>query len=286
MNKVVNMASGFDIADILPSLKILHIISGMKPKLNHLFHKVDKILETIIRKHLEHRAAFKDRNKDLLDILLRVQEQGELDFPITNENIKAVMVEIFGAGTDTSSSTTEWAMSEMLKNPRVMEKAQAEVRRVMNRKGKIDEIIKETLRMHPSAPLLLPRLNRERCEIDRYEIPIGTKVIINAWALGRNSGQWHNPDTFEPERFDSIPIDYKGTNFEYIPLGAGRRMCPGIVFGIANVELLLAQVLYHFDWQLPNGVKPKDLDMIEQFGAVVKRKNDLYLTPVPYTISC
>ncbi|XP_026450852.1 cytochrome P450 71D8-like [Papaver somniferum] len=144
MNQVVNMASGFDIADIFPSLKFLHIISGMKPKLYHLFHKVDKILETIIRKHLEHRAAFKDHNihevkENLLDVLLRVQKLGEVDFPITNESIKAVMVEIFSAGTDTSSSTTKWAMSEMLKNPRVMAKAQAEVRRVMNIKGKIDE---------------------------------------------------------------------------------------------------------------------------------------------------
>ncbi|KAI3847140.1 hypothetical protein MKW92_009464 [Papaver armeniacum] len=97
MNQVINMASGFDIADVFPSLEFLHIISGMKPKLKTLFHKVDKILEKIIRKHLEHRPAFKDHNmhevkEDLLDVLLRVKEQGELDFPITNENIKAVMV--------------------------------------------------------------------------------------------------------------------------------------------------------------------------------------------------
>lgn len=206
-----------------------------------------------------------------------------------------VFQEIFIVGSETSSTTVEWAMSEMLRNPRVMEKAQEEVRRVFDKKGYVDEteihelkylksVIKETLRLHPSAPLI-PREGRERCEINGYEIPAKTKVIVNAWAINRDPNHWTEAETFYPERFLDSSIDYKGNNFEFIPFGAGRRMCPGILFGIANVELPLAQLLYHFDWKLAGGLKAENLDMNEAFGATVRRKNDLHLIPIPYTPS-
>ena len=156
-------------------------------------------------------------------------------------------------------------MVEMVKNPRVMKKAQHEIRQVFRRKGSVDEsaigdmkylkaVIKETLRLHPSAPLLLPRECQERCEIKGYEIPERTRVIVNAWAIGRDPRYWTDPESFVPKRFldHSTVVDYKGSNFEYIPFGAGRRICPGLLFGLANVELPLAMLLYHFDWKLPN----------------------------------
>jgi hypothetical protein len=126
---------------------------------------------------------------------------------------------------------------------------------------------------------------KERCKIDGYEIPIKTKVIINAWAIGRDPAYWHDAESFIPERFADSSIDFKGTCFEYIPFGAGRRMCPGILFGLANVELALAQLLYQFDWELPGKMKPEDLDMIEAFGAVAARKNNLHLIPTSFSHS-
>ena len=184
-------------------------------------------------------------------------------------------------------------MSEMMRNPRIMRKAQEEVRRIFDRKEEIDEmgiqelkflklVIKETLRLHPPLPLLLPRECREKCEIDGHEIPVKSKIIVNAWAIGRDPKHWTEPESFNPERFLDSSIDYKGTNFEYIPFGAGRRICPGILFGLASVELLLATLLYHFDWKLPNGMKQQDLDMTEVFGLAVRRKEDLYLIPTAY----
>ena len=184
-------------------------------------------------------------------------------------------------------------MAEMMKNPRVMEKAQAEVRQVFRGKQTIDEtevhnlsylklVIKETLRLHPPLPLLLPRECRESCEIEGYKIPIKTKVIVNAWAIGRDPEHWHEAESFVPERFDNSSIDYKGTSFEFIPFGAGRRICPGISFGLANVEFPLAQLLFHFNWELPSGMKPEELDMTETFGATVGRKNHLYLIATPF----
>lgn len=186
-----------------------------------------------------------------------------------------------------------WAIAEMLKSPIVMEKAQAEVRRVFDGKWDINEtgihelkylnsVVKETLRLHPSVPLLLPRECRERCVINGYEIPENTKVIINAWAIAQDPDHWFEPNKFFPERFLDSSIDFKGTDFKYIPFGAGRRICPGILFAIPNVELPLANLLYHFDWKLPDGMKHEDLDMTEEFGLTIRRKEDLNLIPIPY----
>jgi cytochrome P450 len=198
---------------------------------------------------------------------------------------------MFTAGGETSSGAVLWGMSEMVKNPKVMEEAQSEVRRVFDKKGFVDEtefhqlvylksVIKETLRLHPSLPLLLPRESRERCKINGYEIPAKTRILVNAWAIGRDPRYWIEAESFKPERFANSLIDFNGTNFEYIPFGAGRRMCPGLAFGIPNVELPLAQLLYHFDWKLPNGMKNEELDMAESFGISVGRKHDLCLIPI------
>ena len=135
------------------------------------------------------------------------------------------------------------------------------------------------------ASLLLPRECGEKCDINGYTIPFKAKVIVNAWAIGRDPKLWANADRFIPERFLDSSIDYKGLNFEYIPFGAGRRICPGISFGLANIELPLAQFLYHFDWKLPNGVKGEELDMTEMFGVTVRRRDDLYLIPTAYQAS-
>ncbi|XP_060217945.1 desmethyl-deoxy-podophyllotoxin synthase-like [Lycium barbarum] len=296
MKTITELAGGFDIPDIFPSFKILHSLSGVKPALDKIHQMVDKILENIIEEHIENRKGMSSNmlhKEDLVDVLLRVQESGDLEIPISRNTLKAVILEMFIGGTDTSSTVLEWAISEMMKKPQVMEKAQAEVRKVLEGKSKITEpelqqldymkmVIKETLRMHPPLPLLLPREAGEKCEIGGYDIPPKTKVIINAWAIGRHPEHWKNAECFEPERFQDTAFDFKGTNLEYIPFGAGRRICPGTLFGIANVELPLAKLLFHFDWKLPDGIEADELDMTETFGATAGRKNDLYLVAKPY----
>lgn len=198
---------------------------------------------------------------------------------------------MFSAGIETSSSTIDWAMSEMLRHPSIFKKAQDEVRQVFNDKGFVDEaefdqlkylklVIKETFRMHPPVPLLLPRESREYCKINGYEIPAKTRVLVNVWAMGRDPKNWKEPERFNPERFLDNPIDYKDKNFEFIPFGGGRRICPGMSFGLANVELPLAMFLYHFDWVLPDGMKPENLDMEETFGITARRQNPLSVIPV------
>ncbi|KAL4298595.1 hypothetical protein AHAS_Ahas17G0016600 [Arachis hypogaea] len=202
--------------------------------------------------------------------------------------------DIFVGGGKTSSAVVEWAMAEMIKKPKVMEAAQAKVRRVYGSKRYVDEselhqltylksIIKETLRLHPFVPLLLPRENREPCQIKGYQIPANSRIVINAWAIGRDPRYWVDAMEFKPERFvDNYSIDNRGTSFEFIPFGGGRRMCPGIAFATPNMELPLAQLLYHFDWKLPNGIKNEELDMSELFGITIRRRNDLCLIPIIY----
>ncbi|KAF7803857.1 cytochrome P450 71D8-like [Senna tora] len=301
LKKVVERAGGFDVVDLFPSLKLVHLITRTEAKLERMHKKLDIILQKIVN---EHRVKKKMKAKEgkgelgeenLVDVLLRVQQSGDLNIPITDDSIKAVIWDIFAAGTDTSATTIDWAMAELMRNPRVREKAQAEIRAAFRGKETIHEtdleklkylklVIKETLRLHPPVPLLLPRECREACNIGGYLIATKTKVIINAWEIGRDGKYWYDGESFIPERFCESSVDFKGTNFEYIPFGAGRRMCPGASFGLASIELSLASLLYHFNWELPNQMKAEELDMIEAFGAAVARKNTLYLIPTPYNL--
>nr|KYP33865.1 Cytochrome P450 71D11 [Cajanus cajan] len=330
LKKVMTVTAGFNIEDLFPSAKWLHLVTGARPKLERLHRQMDKILQNIIDEHKEAKSKAKEDQAEaeeyLVDILLKFQDGNDSNQNIclTINNIKAIimvvalewvkilhlttfsssqiqvafsstttsqLMDIFTGGGEAESTTINWAMAEMIRNPRVMKKAQVEVREVFNIKEKVDEIcinelkylksvVKETLRLHPPTPLLLPRECGQTCEIDGYHVPVKSKILINAWAIGRDPKNWTEPDRFYPERFIDSSIDYKGSNFEYIPFGAGRRICPGITYGLASVEETLAFLLYHFDWKLPNGMKSEDLDMTEQFGASVKRKDDLYLMAV------
>ncbi|KAH7861523.1 hypothetical protein Vadar_027353 [Vaccinium darrowii] len=294
VKEVIKVAGGFNVADFYPTSEWLHNVSGVKSKLEKMHEEADRIMEIMINEHRTREATDKRReDDDLVDALLEYHERGPNEFSLTVNNIKAVILDIFGGASDTTATTVEWAMSEIIKNPKIMKKAQDEVRRVFDSKGNVDEtgleelkylklIIKETLRFHPPVPLLLPRVCGERCKINGCEIPEKAKVMINAWAIGRDPNHWDDAESFIPERFLDSTVDYKGNNFEYVPFGAGRRICPGMNFGLANVEFELAQLLFYFDWKLPGGMKPEELDMTEEFGAVVRRKEDLKVIPIPY----
>jgi cytochrome P450 len=204
---------------------------------------------------------------------------------------------MFGAGTDTSSLVLEYAMTELMRKPQLMTKLQAEVRR-HTPKGQemvkeenlasmvyLRAIVKETLRLHPPLPLLLPHLSMADCVVDGYTIPPGVRVIVNAWAISRDPELWEKPEEFMPERFmdggSAVAIDYRGNDFQFVLFGAGRRICPGLNFGLAVVDIMLANLVYCFDWQLPNGMEAKDIDLTEVFGVTVRPKEKLMLFPKP-----
>ncbi|KAB1228280.1 Cytochrome P450 71D10 [Morella rubra] len=282
IEEIIRVAGGFELPDLFPSLKFLNLLTGMKAAVQEIHRKTDNILDDIINEH-----DIKARTATSADESIRIYTICERSMADTEAEVDFV-----SAGSETTATTIEWAMSEMLRNPRVMEKAQAEVRRVLDGRRKIDEtdiqkldylksVVKETLRLHPPAVLNM-RKSREKCEISGYEIPRNMKVIINVWAIGRDPEYWIDAECFRPERFHSSSVDFKGANFEFIPFGGGRRICPGILPALASIELALSQLLFHFDWKLPNEIKPEELEMSESMGLTIKRKNNLYLIATPW----
>lgn len=199
---------------------------------------------------------------------------------------------MFAAGTDTTFITLEWAMTELMLNPRARKKAQAEIRSIVKERKFVSEndlpqlhymkaVVKETFRLHPPVPVLVPRESMENITIDGYDIPEKTRFFVNVWAIGRDPESWENPTIFEPERFINSKIDYRGQDYELLPFGAGRRSCPAVIFSTATIELALAQLLHSFDWELPPGVEAKDLDLAEVFGITMHRIYPLIVEAKP-----
>ncbi|CAI0408604.1 unnamed protein product [Linum tenue] len=292
---LVKYGGGFGLPYLFPSSGLVQRFYGTEEWLDKMHEGTDRLAESIIRQHRERRAVSRksEDEEDLLDVLLNLQEDGTtLGFELSTNSIKAFLLDVFLAGSETPSSLTEWAMTEMIKNPEVLRKAQSEVRGMFGEKGRVDEakieelpylkmVIKETLRLHTPAPLVLPRECREECQIGGYDIPLKTTVVVNVWAIARDPRYWgEEAEKFWPERFLESNVTFRGGDFEFLPFGAGRRMCPGMTFGLAAVELPLANLLYHFDWKLPDGVEPENLDMDEIFGITIRRKNHLKLIPV------
>ncbi|XP_028799772.1 cytochrome P450 71D10-like [Neltuma alba] len=298
MQKTMELATGLGVEDLFPSLKFLPVITGLKRKLEKLHELGDGILQEVIAEHRERNDKRSEdgddeaHQEDLVDVLLRVQKENDLDIHICDDTIKSIIQDMFFGATETTATILEWAMAELLRNPETMKEAQAEVRKVFGNKGYVEEtelhklkytdaVIKEILRLHPPLPLLVPRENFETWEINGYKIPSNSRIIVNAWALGRDPKYWNEVEKFQPQRFLDPSTDYnfKGTNHQYIPFGSGRRICPGSSFGYAVIDLAIAKLLYHFDWKLPDGMKPEDLDMEETFGNTASRKNHLCVVP-------
>ncbi|KAK6136312.1 hypothetical protein DH2020_029933 [Rehmannia glutinosa] len=250
--------SVFDIADVYPSIKfLLHLFTGLRKRVEKHHEQVDRIIGKIIDdRKLANEAKIDEgeKHEDLLNVLLKLQSGGSLEHPLTTDNIKAVLFFFDAKGRVDESDFDELKYLKL--------------------------VIKETLRFHPTLPLLLPRESREPCQINGYDIPAKTRVLVNAWALGRDPNYWNDAESFKPERFLEKSVDFNASSLEYIPFGAGRRICPGTIYGPTIVELELAMLLYHFDWILPDGMKPEDVKMTELFGATSRRKHDLFVIPV------
>ncbi|KAL5817324.1 hypothetical protein ACOSQ3_025702 [Xanthoceras sorbifolium] len=292
---VVENFSAFYFGDMFSCLGWLDVVTGKIGRSKASFRALDAYFDQVIE---EHRISESDDDqsdrKDFVDILLQLQKHGKLEIEITQDNIKAILLEMFVGGTDSTSTTIEWTMVELMRNPNVMKKAQEEVRSVVKNKLNIDMsdidqmeylkcVIKESLRLHPSAPLLVPRETSAMIKMGGYDIPANTKVFVNAWSMQRDPELWDRPEEFYPERFVNDPVDYKGQYFQFIPFGGGRRGCPGMSFGVSTAEYVLAYLLYWFDWKLPDGTTAQNLDMTEVYGLAVHKKIPLHLLPTLYT---
>ncbi|XP_006854384.2 cytochrome P450 71A1 [Amborella trichopoda] len=294
VGEFAELLGAFCARDFFPSMGWVDIVTGIRARLNNNFKDLDGFLDEVITEHQgkEVPDPTTKQQSDFVDILLQLQKDPSLDVPLSMDNIKAIILDMFSGGTETSATTLEWLMSELIRNPIVMRTVQEELQRVVGGKGKVfveeedlhelqylQSTIKETLRLYPPAPLLVPRELREKTTINGHDIPANTRVYINAWAIGRQHDSWERVDEFFPERFMNNDIDFKGHDFEFIPFGAGRRGCPGYHFALQIVELAAANLLHCFNWKLPSGCQ--GLDMAESSGLTMHRKSPLMLVATP-----
>ncbi|KAG7634246.1 Cytochrome P450 [Arabidopsis suecica] len=278
-------------ADFLPAGWIIDRISGQHSTVMKAFSKLTNFFELVIDDHLKS-GKIEDHSdiiSVMLDMINKPTEVGS--YKVTDDHLKGLMSDVFLAGVNAGSITMIWTMTELSRHPRVMKKLQEEIRAALGpNKEKITEedlekveylkmVIEEAFRLHPPAPLLLPRLTMSDINIQGYNIPKNTMIQINTYTIGRDPKNWTKPDEFIPERFVDNPIEYKGQHFELLPFGAGRRVCPGMATGITIVELGLLSLLYFFDWSLPNGMTTKDIDMEEDGAFVIAKKVSLELVP-------
>ncbi|GJN08693.1 hypothetical protein PR202_ga26644 [Eleusine coracana subsp. coracana] len=296
------LLGGFNAMEYFPILaRLFELFSKVAcAKAKAVRKRWDQLLDKLIDDHAT-RLMSRDRkddavtteqgDTDFIDVLLSLQEE----YGLTRDHMKAILIDMFEAGTDTSYVTLEFAMAHLMREPHLMAKLHDEVRRTVP-KGQemvteddltnmtyLKSVIKETLRLHPPVPLLIPHFSRDACNIGGYTIPADTRVIVNARALGRHQSYWEIPNEFLPERFmdggNANNVDFKGRDFHFLPFGSGRRMCPGIHSATVTTEIMLANLMYHFDWELPVGLKKEDVDMVEVFGITVQRRQKLVLVP-------
>ncbi|XP_021743803.1 cytochrome P450 83B1-like [Chenopodium quinoa] len=289
------MLTAFFFSDYLPYMGWVDKINGASSKLEKVFWELDEFCQEIISTRLDSHKQKSEQQQDIVDVLLQLLEEHKVPFDLTLDHIKALLMNIFVAGTDTNAATVVWTMTELMKNPHVMKKVQEEVRKLIKeqecRATFIQEdqlhhliylkaVVKETFRLHPPSPLLVPRQTMQKCTLGGYQIDQGTLVFVNAVAIGRDPESWDNPETFLPERFLGSPnhIDYKGQDFKLIPFGGGRRGCPGMLLGVTTIELALANLLCFFDWELPASMKKEDIGMDTLPGITAHKKKALCLS--------
>ncbi|KAJ0088074.1 hypothetical protein Patl1_32340 [Pistacia atlantica] len=290
--KVMEFAGKPNVADFLPILRWLDP-QGIRRKTQ--FH-VDRAFEIAGGFIQERTESNKELNKkDFLDVLLEFRGDGlEEPSKFSSRTINVIVFEMFTAGTDTTTSTLEWAMAELLHNPEKLRKVQDELRSTIGPKKKLEEkdieklpylkaVIKETLRLHPPLPFLVPHMAMDSCNMLGYYIPKETQILVNVWAIGRDPKTWKDPLVLKPERFlEKDKADYKGHHFEFIPFGSGRRMCPAMPLASRVLPLALGSLLYSFDWKLADGIKPENMDMSERMGITLRKAVPLKAIPLPY----
>ncbi|XVF59730.1 hypothetical protein PTKIN_Ptkin07bG0299200 [Pterospermum kingtungense] len=291
----------FNIADFIPWLGWADP-QGLNTRVVKARASLDKFIDSILDDHIQKRNkndGGEAGDTDMVDDLLafysdeaRVNESEDLQnsIKLTRDNIKAIIMDVMFGGTETVASAIEWALTELMKSPEDMKRVQQELAEVVGLDRRVEEsdfdkltylkcTLKETLRLHAPIPLLLHE-TAEDAVVAGYQIPAKSRVMINAWAIGRDKNSWEDAESFKPSRFLREGVaDFKGSNFEFIPFGSGRRSCPGMQLGLYALEFAVAHLLHCFTWELPDGMKPSELDMSDVFGLTAPRATRLYAVP-------
>ncbi|PIA25955.1 hypothetical protein AQUCO_10200017v1 [Aquilegia coerulea] len=283
-----------NVSDFFPVLAKFDI-QGFERKMKKICKWLDQLFDYVIDQRLRMRSGEDLNNdgkvKDFLQVLLQLKDQGDHSTTFTITHVKTLLLDMLVAATKSSSTSIEWVMTELIKHPEIMKKVQEEIEEVVGINNIVEEsyipklnylhaVLKEVMRLHPVAPLLIPRRPSESCTVGSYMVPEGTKIFVNVWAIHRDPECWENPLEFKPERFLNTgnDFDFKSTNFSYMPFGYGRRKCIGIPMAERMVPYLLASMLHSFDWKLPDATK---LDLSETLGLELTKTIPLVAIPTP-----
>ncbi|KAI4387314.1 hypothetical protein MLD38_005156 [Melastoma candidum] len=296
IREMVKLVGKFNLGDFIPVFRPFDL-QGLGQRAKEIDKVLHKMLEAVVTRHEQNDRT--GDGKNFVDMLLalmskpvsKLANDRTADCVIDRVSIKAIILDIIAGGIETTSTTIDWALSEIIRNPGVLKRLQDEMDEVVGRKRMVEEsdiprlrylemVVKETLRLHPPGPLLAPHESYEDVMVDGYLVPKGARILVNVWAIGRDLGTWStDAEEFRPERFEGQKVDFYGQNFEFLPFGSGRRSCPGMNIGLAMVKLSIAQLVHCFDWEMPKGRLPSDIDMSEEFGLSVPRGNSLCLIP-------
>ncbi|KAL5976443.1 hypothetical protein ACLOJK_020775 [Asimina triloba] len=280
-----------NVADFFPLLRWFDP-QGIRRRMETILRRSMDIAGKFIEDHRKNQRLHKETDqKDLLDVLMGFRGDGkEEPAQLSDRDLKILIVELFMAATDTTTSSIEWAMAELLRSPGSLRKVQEELDQVVGQSRTIEEkhigqlpyltaVIKETLRLHPPLPFLVPRRAVKDTEFMGYSIVKDTQVFVHAWAIGRDPACYDDPSSFKPERFLNADVDYRGHHFQLIPFGAGRRMCPGMPLADRTLPLLLGSLLHSFDWALDGNVATEMIDMTERMGITLRMAKPLNVIP-------
>ncbi|KAL3533107.1 hypothetical protein ACH5RR_006628 [Cinchona calisaya] len=287
IQEVLHVAAIPNLGDYFPLLGVLDV-QGITRQFKALAKVFDTFFEKIIDDHLQ--SSEHKQTKDFVDIMMGIIESGASEFEFDRRHVKAVLLDMLIGSMDTSVTAVEWAISELLRHPEATRKLQKELEEKIGLERIVEEsdlegleyldvVIKESMRLHPVAPLLLPHESIKDCTVDGFQIQKKSRIIINIYAIGRDPNIWPDPESFIPERFSGNNIDLRGQDFRLIPFGSGRRSCPGLQLGLTVVRFVLAQLVHCFNWSLADNTEPTDLDMSEVFGLVTSRAKHLNVIP-------
>ncbi|KAG5572858.1 hypothetical protein H5410_062624 [Solanum commersonii] len=286
VEEVEHLAATPNLGDFFPFLGVIDL-QGLTRRLKDLSKVFDEFLEKIIDEHVQSRDQ--KQSKDFVDTMLDIMQSGETEFQFDRRHIKAILFDMLVAAVGTSATAIEWIITELLRHPHVMKKLQKELEEVIGLEKMVKEsdlenlnyldmVVKEGLRLHSVAPLI-PHEAMEDCIVNNFHIQKGSRIMINYYAIQRDPNIWPGAEKFFPERFVGSSIDIRGRDFQLLPFGSGRRSCPGMQLGIIIVQLVVAQLVHCFDWELPIGMQPCELDVEEHFGLATSREHPLMVIP-------
>ncbi|KAL2643505.1 hypothetical protein R1flu_011092 [Riccia fluitans] len=291
VREAIELAGEFDYGDYLPLarwLDLTNFIGRMKKTQQRMRVIAGKLIEGHRQQQRSGQQKESQGDLTLLDVLLSLKG----DCALSDDAIIGVIFDMIIAGSDTTSASADWTIAELMANPHLMKKLQVHIDSVVGKERLVKEsdlphlpflhsVIKESLRLHAPAPLGVPHCSVQATKLAGYDIPIGTTVLINLWALNRDPKNWLNAEDFHPERFEENDINLFGRDFTLLPFSSGRRGCSGMLLGFTSIQLIVATVVHAFDLE-PYGMQASEIDLNhEKPGLTMLRAEDLVVKASP-----